>query len=110
MTKSGKLRSLIRELTTKYPEDDGAKKFPCTTYDDSTCDNSRSYLFSQDSKHTFCIVARPQPKNDFPATPRCVADLKKEVQTLDAHFDSCQDVWAKGECDGFFTDVSLVGE
>jgi len=60
MSKTGKLRALVKDLKTKYADDDGAKK--------------------------------------------SVEQLKKEIANLDSQFDSCQDVWAKGEAEGFFTE------
>ena len=39
---------------------------------------------------------------------RSIETLKKEISNLDAEFDSCQDVYSKGETDGFLTEKFLV--
>ena len=41
-------------------------------------------------------------------SPRSVDQLKKEISNLDAQFDGCQDVWSKGEAEGFFNEEFLV--
>jgi hypothetical protein len=41
-------------------------------------------------------------------SPRSIDQLKREIGNLDAQFDGCQDVWSKGEADGFFTEEFLA--
>ena len=40
-------------------------------------------------------------------SPRSIDKLKKEIQNIDAEYDGCQDVWSKGEANGFFTETLL---
>eukprot|EP00435_Cladocopium_sp_Y103_P074981 s151_g52.t2 len=35
---------------------------------------------------------------------KSIEKLKKEIGNLDTQFDGCQDVWSKGEAEGFFTE------
>ena len=39
---------------------------------------------------------------------RSIEHLKKEITNLDAQYDKCQDVWSKGEVEGFYTEELLA--
>ena len=40
--------------------------------------------------------------------PRSVHMLTKEIGHMDQEFDKCQEVWSKGETNGFLTEELLV--
>ena len=40
--------------------------------------------------------------------PRSVDMIKKEIANMDQEFDKCQEVWSKGETNGFFKEELLV--
>jgi hypothetical protein len=40
--------------------------------------------------------------------PRSVEMITKEIGHMDQEFDKCQEVWSKGEANGFFTEELLA--
>lgn len=97
LTKAGKIRSLVKELKTKYGDDDGAKKF-----------FAQPFAFSHEASLVLITCAHQEKQVPSPSgLPRCCEQLKKEIANLDAEYDGCQDVWSKGEARGFFTEALL---
>lgn len=95
MSKSGKLRQLIKELNTKYDDADSRKYFP-----QHCCQASTPAQAS--------VPPKEIPSPSAPSLPRSVDQLRKEVVNLDQQFDSCQEVWVKGEANGFLNEELLV--
>ena len=95
MAKSGKMRSLIRELRTQYT-DAAAEKYlkpnsVSTTLQMYICECSLFFL-------------RPSP-NRF-IIPlwlvRCAVSLEAELKKIDGQYDLCNEAWAKGEAENFW--------
>ncbi len=96
LSKAGKLRSLVKELKQKYGTDDGAQKcFP----QPASCAK----------KNTNCFFHH-KPTCWQSNSLRSAEQLKKEIANLDAEYDGCQEVFAQGEADGFFTEELLAGK
>ena len=88
LQKSGKIRSLMKELRTKYDGDEGATKF---------IPESSAAITIHGVSSPYAITL-----------PRCFESLKVEVGKLDSVHDGLQEVWANGEAQGFFTEKLLV--
>lgn len=98
MSKSGKLRSLIRELRTSYVGDDSAMttlffhKIIGVTLEMSC--KKRQYAIA--SHHT-----KSQPANIHPSRLRNIPALEACIREIDAAYDSCNEAMARGEADKF---------
>lgn len=110
MTKTGKLRSLAKELKTKYvASDEGVAKYLYlhTYHQINTRNLFKSTLPINHSVFSHVLfISCLQPENHVSAL-RSIADLQKEVTNIDAQYDGCQEVWSKGEANGFFTEKLL---
>ena len=91
LQKSGKIRSLMKELKTKYDGDEGAKQ-----------------LFPQPSAVNTPLIMTIRSMHPMTHLPRCTDALKKQVANLDGQHDNLQEVWTTGEAQGFMTEKLLV--
>ena len=57
-----------------------------------------------DPQNTTCPPARSHTS----PLPRSVQQLKTQITNLDQEFDKCQEVWTRGEAEGFFTEKFLI--
>ena len=82
MSKSGKLRSLVKDLQKNYSADEASKPFLAKRHIFTACISS-SGAFA----HTLA--------------PRCIKTLQDQIGSLDKEYDKCNLIWAQGEVDKF---------
>ena len=94
IAKTGKLRSLVRELESKYDDKAAVSYMPQPVFVPSCM--SKSEL--PPSWTQLCPIGRQ---------PRCVISLQQQIAKVDEAYDRCNQVWAKGEVEGFLTETFL---
>ena len=94
ISKTGKMRSLVRDLETKY-DDPAAASFPSRIFHST----AKIHWIKIDTA-TLCHPASLDPLHQL---PRCVTSLKTQIQKIDDAYDQCMTAWSKGEAEGFFT-------
>lgn len=113
MRKSGKLRSLIRDIKRDY-DDATATAFLCPRH--------LSTVVFRWTQHKFSKVAHLMNKTNhcfrhwwpslaltprLPIDARYITGLETEIKKIDSKFFDCQEAWAVGESDNWRTDRFL---
>ena len=96
IAKAGKLRSLIRDLESKY--------------DDPAATSSTTQIFWHNQPSVPWEASSVLPPPEKPKScrlARCVQSLKTQVTKIDGAYDDCNHAWTKGEAEGFFSEELL---
>lgn len=125
MSKSGKLRSLVRELRTSYAQDVAAQqflsfRFKVTDLHQQSMDQNKTCMNFLPSVMNFRNIIHGYHFWVLPvgihflttssrlSHPRCIPALEASIREVDQAYDSCNEAWARGEADKFRSTELLI--
>ena len=107
MSKSGKMRGLVRELRTQFKDPNAEEWLRTYLWPQEFCLHNphfeNMFLLTPRNNH-FNLPYSTQSQGQPAFYPRCAKTLEQEIKKIDAQYDLCNEAWAKGEQDKFWGD------
>ena len=111
MSKSGKLRSLVRELKKTYSD---AATRECLDKKNVVHSSGVVWIILVNTHVEYHVEGSPAGCQSpcvklasICADCRCLKTLEHDIVEVDKHYDRCNDAWAKGEVADFGSEESL---